>query len=185
VVAGAMALYTNHYVEGYTAPMKIKGFTLLELLITLVLLVTLSTLSVVSYSYLLRKNEQQTIVDELRTAVQYAKIQALILGHPVTLAPLDASLNWSNGLVLSSWNKKTNKMEVLYQWQWHHPCWSLTWIGARSTDKVIFSNNPASAISNGRFTLMNPETHKTVVIILNRLGRIRIGSVDISLSWPK
>lgn len=158
--------------------MKIKGFTLLELLITLVLLACLSALAAASYSYLLRNNEQQVIVDELRTAVHYAKIQALILGNPVALSPLDASLNWSTGMVLSTWSKKNNKMAILYQWQWHHPRWNLTWIGARSSERVLVSNNPASAISNGHFTLTNADTHQNVRIVLNRLGRIRIESVN-------
>jgi prepilin-type N-terminal cleavage/methylation domain-containing protein len=160
--------------------MKIKGFTLLELLITLVLLACLSSLAAVSYSYLLRKNEQQVIMDELRTAVHYAKIQALILGHTVSLTPLDASLNWSKGMVLSTWRKKNNTMETLYQWQWHHPRWNLTWIGARSSERVIISNNPAGAISNGHFTLVNADTRQNVVLVLNRLGRIRIESADLA-----
>ena len=154
--------------------MKIKGFTLLELLITMVLLVTLSTIGVASYSYLLQKNEQQTIVDELKTIVQYAKIQALILGKPVFLSSLSDTSNWSDGIVLSVRSTKSNKIEVLYQWKWHHPQWSLTWNGMSASDKVVFSNNPTSAISNGRFTLINFNTHQQVNFILNRLGRIKV-----------
>ncbi|MGC1182206.1 GspH/FimT family protein [Legionella sp.] len=153
--------------------MKIKGFTLLELLIILALIACLSVLGTASYSYLLRKNEQQVLVDELRTAVQYAKLQALILGKTVSLTPLDASLNWVHGMKLSTWNKKTNNSELLYQWQWHHPGWELTWSGARSSNRVIFSNNPTRAISNGHFTLLNADTRQNRVIILNRLGRIK------------
>lgn len=154
--------------------MKIKGFTLLELLITMVLLVTLSTIGVVSYSYLLQKNERQTMVDELRTIVHYAKIQALILGHPVFLSSLIDPSDWSHGIVLNTRSIKSNKIEVLYQWQWHHPQWSLTWNGMSTSDKVVFSNNPASAISNGRFTLINYHTHQQVSLVLNRLGRIKV-----------
>ena len=156
--------------------MKIKGFTLLELLITMFLFIILSFIGIASYSYLLNKNEQQTIIDELRTAIQYAKFQANILGHPVHLAPLDGSLNWTKGMALSVLNKQNNKMELIYQWQWQHPRWNLNWEGVRSTDKIIFSNNPIQAISNGHFTLVNTHTHEQIVIILNRLGRVRVSS---------
>lgn len=157
--------------------MKKKGFTLVELLISLVIFIGLSTLGIASYSYIVRKNEQQTIVDELRTAVQYAKIQAVIRGETISLGPSDSSFNWANGLQLTTWNKKTQTRELLYQWQWHHLRWSLTWNGVRSLNRVIFSNNPANAISNGHFTLENFDTHQQLVIILNRLGRIKL-SID-------
>lgn len=152
---------------------KIKGFTLFELLITIMLLVSLSSMAIASYSYFLRKNEQQVIKDNLKKAVQYARMQALILDTTVFLAPLADSLNWVNGLILGTKNKKTNKIKILYQWQWHHAHWELSWVGAQTGNRIIFSNNPLSAMSNGHFTLRNRETNKQTVIILNRLGRIR------------
>ncbi|MDR3442361.1 MAG: GspH/FimT family pseudopilin [Legionella sp.] len=156
--------------------MKLKGFTLIELMITVVVVAVLSTIGIASYTYLLRKNEQQTILDELRTAVQFAKIQAMITGRPVYLSPVDALSGWSNGLKLSALNQQTHKMDLLYQWQWQHPRWRLTWKGAQASDKIVVSNNPATAITNGRFSLVNVDSHQHVGIILNRLGRIRLSN---------
>ncbi|MBI2785081.1 MAG: GspH/FimT family pseudopilin [Legionella longbeachae] len=156
--------------------MKTKGFTLLELLITTVIFIGLSLIGITSYSCLVHKNEQSTLVDELQRVIQYAKIQAIILGNPVYLVPLDASLNWSNGLILTTLNQKTEQMDLIYQWQWHHPQWNLNWVGVNSINKIIFSNNPAQAISNGRFILTNKYTKDKVTIILNRLGRLRVTS---------
>jgi Tfp pilus assembly protein FimT len=156
--------------------MKIKGITLLELLVTMLLLFGLSIIAIASYAYLLQKNEQQVIIDELKSAIRYAKIQAIIRGIPVSLIPLNNSLNWADGMVLSTLNKKTNKMELIYQWQWRHPYWRLDWSGVNTLNKISFSNNPTQAISNGRFTLINTKNHKQVAIILNRLGRIRISN---------
>ncbi|WP_133135388.1 GspH/FimT family pseudopilin [Legionella rowbothamii] len=153
--------------------MKLKGFTLLELLITMMLLVSLSMVAIASYSYFLRKNERQTLIDELKNSVQYAKSQALILNSNVVLTPLDDSLNWANGLRLITKNKKTNKIETLYQWQWHHPRWQLSWSGVHPGNRIIFSNNPAHAMCNGRFILANRDQDERAEIILNRLGRIR------------
>ncbi|HHF7365294.1 TPA: GspH/FimT family pseudopilin [Legionella bozemanae] len=156
--------------------MKVKGFTLLELLITMALFLSLSIVGIGSYTYFIRKNEQKVLIDELRTVIQYAKLQAIILGSSVSLAPLDASSSWSNGMILNFLNKKTNKIEPIYRWQWSHPCWDLNWEGARSTNQIVFSIYPGQAISNGRFILINKNTHEQVIIILNRLGRIRISN---------
>ncbi|QMT60437.1 GspH/FimT family pseudopilin [Legionella sp. PC997] len=156
--------------------MNIKGFTLLELLITMAVFIGLSVIGIGSYTYFLKKNEQKTIIDELRTAIQYAKMQAIILGNPVYVSPLDGSSNWSNGMVLNFLNKRTDQREVIYQWQWNHPRWDLHWDGAGSKKKISFSTYPGQAISNGRFILMNMDTHEQVIIILNRLGRIRVSN---------
>lgn len=150
--------------------MKKSGFTLIELLITLALIAILSLLSIASSTLFIRKNEQQVIVDEIRAAVQYAKLQAVNRGGEVFLSPLDQSLDWSRGVVLTEANKK----EILYQWQWHHPHWVLSWSGVRSSHKITFSNNPINSISNGRFQLTHVDAKKPINIVLNRLGRIRI-----------
>ncbi|AUH72882.1 GspH/FimT family pseudopilin [Legionella sainthelensi] len=156
--------------------MKARGFTLLELLITMTLFASLLTISISSYSYFMRKNEQQIIIDELRNAMQYAKVQAMINGNSVFLMPLDVSLNWSKGMTLNFLNKQTNQVEVIYQWQWSHPRWSLHWIGVSSDNKIVFSHNPSQAMCNGHFSLINNNTHEQITLTLNRLGRIRVSN---------
>ena len=156
--------------------MKLNGFTLVETLIILIMISILTLISVTSASFLIHKNERQTIVDEIRTAIQYAKMQAISLGHPVSLMPLDVELNWSKGMILTQQNNKTNTTAILYQWQWHHPRWNITWSGINSPNKITLSNNPISAISNGTFVLFDSYTKERVVLILNRLGRVKITS---------
>ncbi|WP_278043997.1 GspH/FimT family pseudopilin [Legionella santicrucis] len=152
------------------------GFTLLELLITMTLFASLLIIGVSSYGYFTRKNEQQIIIDELRNAMQYAKVQAMIRGNSVFLMPLDASLNWSKGMILNSQNKQTNQVELIFQWQWNHPRWSLNWMGVSSNKKIVFSNNPTQAMCSGHFSLINNNTHEQITLILNRLGRIRVSN---------
>lgn len=154
--------------------MKIKGFTLIEVLIVLGILVGLILLSVGSSTQLISKNEQQTLIDDIRTVIQYARIQAHALGHTVYLAPLSPDFDWSKGIVLSHYNYQLKQNEVLYQWQWHHPHWRLSWSGVTSSNKISLSNNTINSISNGTFTLSNLLTKVKKVIILNRLGRIKI-----------
>ncbi|KTC78671.1 Tfp type 4 fimbrial pilin related signal peptide protein domain [Legionella cincinnatiensis] len=149
---------------------------MLELLITMTLFASLLIIGVSSYSYFIQKNEQQIIIDELRNAVQYAKLQAMIRGNSVFLIPLDVSLNWSKGMILNSLNKQTNQVELIHQWQWNHSRWSLNWIGVSSNNKIVFSNTPTQAMCNGHFSLINNHTHEQITLILNRLGRIRVSN---------
>jgi Tfp pilus assembly protein FimT len=156
--------------------MKMRGFTLLELLITSSLLISLSLIGVASYTYLLKKNEQQTLIDGLRSAIQYSRLQAIILGKPVYLSALNNSPDWSSGMRLSIFKKQTNQMESIYQWQWNYPHWDLAWEGLEVSHKIRFSTYPGQGISNGNFVLINKDTKEKTTLILNRLGRIRISN---------
>ena len=164
--------------------MRTKGLTLIEVLFTLVLIGILSLLGIASFARWIGENEKKVILDEVRIAVQYSRIQALSRGNPVTLSPLDVKQNWSKGIVLTQYNKAINQVELLYQWQWDHPHWLLEWSGISSSNKIILSNNPVSAISNGHFDLTNYRTKERVVIILNRLGRLRIENCLNKASHP-
>lgn len=156
--------------------MEAKGYTLLELLFTLSIIAILSLSTMVSLSYFTKKNEQQVIVDEIRTAVQFAKLQALNFGNQVVLSPLNSTNDWSKGMILVQFSKKNNKNETVYQWRWHHPHWLLEWSGVNSLNKITLSDRPLNAMSNGHFKLTNIHTKEHAVIVLNRLGRISIKS---------
>ncbi|STY29418.1 Tfp type 4 fimbrial pilin related signal peptide protein domain [Legionella wadsworthii] len=156
--------------------MKIKGLTLIELLVTSSLLLSLSIIGISSYFYFMKKNEQNALIDEIRTAVQYAKIQAILSGKPVYLSPLDATSSWSKGMVLKSINKRNKNLELINQWTWNFPRWDLHWIGVRSTNSITFSTYPGQAISNGHFILTNKKTHEQIKIILNRIGRVKVSN---------
>ncbi|MGL5742498.1 MAG: pilus assembly FimT family protein [Legionella sp.] len=49
--------------------MKIKGFTLFELIVTMSLFLSITLIGIASYTYLIERNEKQTIIDEIRTAI--------------------------------------------------------------------------------------------------------------------
>ncbi|KTD60519.1 GspH/FimT family pseudopilin [Legionella shakespearei] len=153
--------------------MSIKGFTLLEVMFTLILFICLSLFSINALSLFREKNEKQMIIDELKMAIQYAKFQGINLGHTLYLTPPNAETDWSKGMELKQLNKITGQMELLHQWQWQHRNWSLSWSGANA-NKILISNNPSHAISNGTFTLTDVKSHQSVKILLNRLGRLKV-----------
>lgn len=154
--------------------MKIKGFTLIELVITLAIITGLAVLGLISSYLIVKKNERQILIDEISNAVQYAKIHAVLLGTTVYLVPLDDDLNWSKGAILKKLDVKKNKMVQVHHWQWHHSNWKVTWSGVNATDKILVSNNPMKAISNGHFDLYNVYTKEVARIVLNKLGRLKV-----------
>lgn len=154
--------------------MKIKGFTLIELVVTLAIISGLAALGLITSSFIVKKNERQILIDEISNAVQYAKINAVILGTTVYLVPLDDALNWSKGAILKKLDVKKNKMVLVHQWQWHHSNWTVTWSGVNATDKIIVSSNLMKAISNGHFDLHNVYTKEDARVVLNKLGRLKV-----------
>lgn len=154
--------------------MKSKGFSFLEILVTLSILGILFIISI--STYLTKKNEPQVLIDNIKRAVQYAKVQAVIRGHPVYLSPLNPTLDWGSGMTLTELNEETNKMQLLHQWQWHYRSWRVVWSGANSAGNIRLSNNPMTAISNGTFVLTNMHTNERILLVLNRLGRITLRS---------
>jgi Tfp pilus assembly protein FimT len=153
---------------------RIKGFSLLELFVLLGVLSILALICIPNLSPLVHQNEQKALINELERAIQYTKLQAISHGHSLILTPLDDALDWSNGMVLTQFNNRTNNMEQVHQWQWHHPNWNIVWLGAHSSRTISISNNPTKAMSNGRFILTNNRTNYKITLVLNKLGRIRV-----------
>lgn len=160
--------------------MKIKGFTLIEFMIVLVVLALLSVLSTGSSTQLISNNEKQALIDDIRTLVQYARIQAVSSGHKVYLSPLDPDLNWSKGIILSRINRNLNQEEVFHTRQWHYRYWQVNWSGVHSKHKIVFANNTSNSISNGTFILTNLRTQDKTTITLNRLGRVRVNQESLT-----
>ncbi|HAT1772949.1 TPA: prepilin-type N-terminal cleavage/methylation domain-containing protein [Legionella pneumophila] len=157
--------------------MKIRGFTLLEVMFALALLVGLLLVSSWSFFSLIQKNERETLINNIKTAVQYSKIQAIHLGHPIYLIPLGSNENWAKGIVLAQFDQKSNKIELIHQWHWNSNSWNINWKGVDSNNRIIISNIPYRAMSNGKFILDNRRTNERVVVTLNRLGRVKVGNL--------
>ncbi|HEO1465776.1 TPA: GspH/FimT family protein, partial [Legionella pneumophila] len=144
--------------------MKIIGFTLLETMLALALLLGLLLLGSWSFFSLIQSNERESLVNSIKTAIQYSKIQAIHLGHPIYLLPFGSNENWSRGMVLAKLNRKSNKTVLIYQWQWSSNSWNINWKGVDSNHRIIISNIPNRAMSNGKFILNNRRTNEKIVV---------------------
>lgn len=155
--------------------MRSRGFSLLEALITLVVVSFLTGIAINSLGFFRVHNEQHLIEDELVRVVQYAKMQALSLGHAVYLTPLNPSeSNWAKGIRLVHINSLTQQPELLYEWGWHHPRWQLIWSGVGDSSKIVFAAAANHMISNGHFHLTDMSHKHQSNLTINRLGRIKV-----------
>lgn len=153
--------------------MKNKGFTLIEILVTLGVVLSLALACSISFNWFTRKNEQAVLLNELSAAIQSARMLAVSSGHPLTIEPIEG-LDWARGYALTRFNSKTKTNEFVHHWKLLHPYWGLQWSGAGGINKIIVSPDPINAISNGTFTLTNYRTHECKKLVLNRLGRLKI-----------
>lgn len=151
---------------------SVKAYTLLEVLVVLIILVILSLIGLGFSSAFREKNQQQIILDEIKTAIHYARIQAVLYGHPLYLTPLNEHQDWSEGAMLYYLNN--GAMETLYQWQWKHNNWHIAWSGVNSANTITFASNPSNAISNGKFIITQTRTQEQKILVLNRLGRVKV-----------
>lgn len=79
--------------------MQSKGFTLIELMVTLVILGIFAAIAVPSMSNLIESNRVQGATEELLSQLQYARGEAVIRNRVVTVENTSgANGNWSNGL---------------------------------------------------------------------------------------
>lgn len=84
---------------------RAAGFTLVELLITVVVLAALVALAAPSMTTLLLNNRSETLAEELATALQIARSEAVKRGERVSLCAANADLttcggNWTNGWLM-------------------------------------------------------------------------------------
>ena len=166
------------YTPGLGATMFKKtsfGFTLIELLASLLLLGVIFFLSFGLAPSLHHKNQLQIMVDELKGAINTAKLQSLITGDALALTHLPDSDNWADGLLLFIDNNKhqyTSGEVLFHEWHWKSLGFHIEWHGFQSKEYLIFSSDIWKSTINGYFEIVTPMNQK-VVLVVNRLGRVR------------
>jgi len=85
-------------------PRQSKGFTLLDLLITLTVAAILLSLSVPSFTTAIQNNRMTTQVNELNTALSFARSEAVKRNNTVTLCQssngTSCTGNWKDGWIV-------------------------------------------------------------------------------------
>ncbi len=148
---------------------QIKGFSLVELLVTLSLISLLLVGTLISYRYFLQKNTLITMEDKLKTAIQYARVTAFSLDRSLYLAALPNKTDWSSGIGL--YDAITS--EILYEWRWTKSVWHVQWEGFGAGQYLKIAANPLHAASNGQISIQNTSTGEEARLVINRMGRVR------------
>lgn len=169
--------------------MSARGFTLIELMVTLLVLVLLTTVALPRFSHLVRETRTHTRTQELYQAAQLARTSAITNNQRVTLS---AAGQWSDGwqvFVDSNHNGQLDSGEALLasaepndsvrivgnQWVANH----LSFIG---TGESRYANGgPGGAFQAGRITLCTAEGEPGYELTLARSGRLRMRSI----SWDQ
>lgn len=149
---------------------RAAGFTLLEILTCLLLLSVISFFSLSYTPSLYKKNQLQALTSEIKSSIHIAKMQALIEGKPLMLAPLYPA-NWSNGMELIIDNPNHQKDKPLYEWHWKPANIHVEWHGFQSNEYLLFASDLRASHTNGYFLIKN--ANQQIKLVVNRLGRVR------------
>ncbi len=151
-----------------------EGFTLLELLAGISLTAIVLCISLPFAPALYKKNKLHVLTDDVKAAIQYAKIQAVMTGEQLALTRLPGAGDWSDGMLLfvdNANHQYTTGAKLLHEWRWQSSEIQVSWHGFQSQDYLLFSPEMSSSAVNGSFTLTNA-MHQQTKLVVNRLGRV-------------
>ena len=152
------------------------GFTLIELLVSMAVVAIVICYSFSFAPLLHKKNQLQVVTDEVKSAIQFAKTQALLTGDILALTRLPEASDWSEGMLLFVDNTKhqyAQDVKLLHEWHWNSSEIHVKWQGFQSKDYLLFAPDISSSTVNGYFIIKNSLQHQ-VRLIVNRLGRVKV-----------
>lgn len=150
-----------------------RGITLIELLISIAILGIIACYSSVFSPLLYKKNQMQAVKQEIKRAIQWARIQARMSGQTLILARRPGGDDWSLGMLLFVDNVKhqyTPESILIQEWDWPASELRLSWRGFQSQDYLRFTPTMNDSAINGSFRLSNG--HQQAKLVVNRIGRV-------------
>lgn len=160
----------------------VRGFTLLELLVTIAVAAILLGIAVPSYRSMVQQNTMASVANDLVGDLNYARSQAVTRGQPVYLCKsADQSTctnagDWSQGWIVYSPNPDGGAQTPDDSLIRVHAAVNgqITISGDSHTeDSVSFNANGFAMTSNGSFELKGAATSDKTDVIISTSGRIR------------
>jgi len=164
---------------------KQSGFTLTELVLTLAISSILVSSAAPAFRGLLLNNRAVSLTNNLITALQIARSEAIKRNQDVTICKSSDSLtcsgSWSDGWIIFSdidHDRRLDELngDTLIQVQKYAGIeFSISWNAFRSDNYIQYNAHGFIHSNNGTFKLCPPDNnvHYARAIIINRVGRAR------------
>ncbi|PZW63813.1 type IV fimbrial biogenesis protein FimU [Pseudomonas sp. URMO17WK12:I1] len=82
----------------------LHGFTLVELMVALALVGILATLAAPAFQGSMERSRADSDINELRTALSFARLEAINKSRSITVAATDADKGWAAGVTVKQGN---------------------------------------------------------------------------------
>lgn len=133
-----------------------KGFTLVELMVTIAIAAIILTIGVPSFRSLIDNQRITTVTNDLFSAIKLARSEALSRGEQVEITPLDGE-DWTNGWAVYIDNDGTDGLSM-------------------TSDEILFSSD---SVPDG---IAISENFSGTDVVFRGTGRLRTGAGTFTLS---
>ncbi|UFH48800.1 GspH/FimT family pseudopilin [Pseudomonas sp. KNUC1026] len=92
---------------------RLKGFTLVELMVTIAVLAIVVTIAVPSFITMMARGRADTETNDFYRALNYARLEAINRGLNVQVRPVDGTANWAGDLKVVLTNDQNNPLRIV------------------------------------------------------------------------
>ncbi len=152
---------------------KIAGFTWIELLVTFLVTIILAILSLITYHDFLVRNAVSGTVNQLTSAMLYARSQAVLQNEKVVLCgsrnQVSCDGDWQSGQIVLCGDKLLRVFPPISSHL------QVMWMSSFNRNSAIrFAEDGTTTGQQGRFELYNVKKHLLAKIVVTHSGRLRL-----------
>ena len=161
-----------------------RGFTLIDLLVTLSITAIILAVGVPSFFDFIEKNRTTLAVNKMVGAINFARVEAISYGQTVTLCPqleeLHCGKDWSTGVIVFIDREANGKIDeadqVIRVFESFTKGSAAKWSSFGSNNYLRFRADGSTINQNGSFTYCPSNGNEKFAhqIVVNRTGRVRL-----------
>lgn len=161
-----------------------RGFTIIDLLITLAIAGTLLGAGLPSFQDFIAKHRTTFAINKMVGVIHFARMNSITRGNTVTICPrldsLDCGKDWSQGTIVFTDNDSNGKLEndeeILRIFERFNNSGKGKWVSFGSNNYLRYRADGSTIGQNGSFTYCPTDGNAKYAhqIIINRTGRARL-----------